>query len=67
MSRQGWLPEGLNRLSPRRRTPMRAVAVVGGLILAVARGLPHRVPWCGGLLSGGFLLYQLLFGLRMGL
>lgn len=107
MSRQGWLPEALNRLSPRRRTPMRGVAVVGGLILAFAlalpllslamltsiitlslfalinftllrvkllhgpppRGLnlPVWVPWCGGLLSAGFLLYQLLFGLRLGL
>ncbi len=107
MSRQGWLPDGLNRLSPRRRTPMRAVAVVGGLILAFALALPllslamltsiitlalfslinfallrvkhvqgpradgldlpRWVPWCGGLLSAGFLLYQLLFGLRLGL
>lgn len=107
MSRQGWLPPGLNRLSPRRQTPMRAVTVIGGLILAFALALPllplalltsiitlalfslvnfallrvkhlqgprvggldlpRWVPWCGGLLSAGFLLYQLLVGLRLGL
>lgn len=100
MSRQGWLHPSLYYLSPRRRTPTRAVLVVAGLILAFALALPllslamltsvitlslftlvnfallrvkriygprasgldlpRWVPWCGGLLSGGFLLYQLL-------
>jgi amino acid transporter len=40
MSRRHWLPESLGRVHPRTRTPLRATALVTGLVLALALWVP---------------------------
>lgn len=40
MSREGWLPAMLGRVSPRTRTPLAATALVTAVVLALALGLP---------------------------
>ncbi len=42
MARRGWLPSWLARIHPRTRTPVRATAVAGGLILLFATALPFQ-------------------------
>lgn len=40
MSREGWLPEALGKVSPVTRTPLAATALVGATVLVLAVALP---------------------------
>lgn len=40
MSREGWLPAALGRVSPVTRTPLPATALITGIVLVLALGLP---------------------------